>query len=66
LDPSGVYWGLRMVGDQTAALAALQGAGKLGWNDTGIAPKVAEIFAYRGYTYVGQILAPRGTIMLVR
>jgi hypothetical protein len=66
LDSNNVYWGLRLAGNQVAALQTLQSDGKLGWNDAAMAPRVAEIFFYRGYTYVGQIYAPKGTIMVVR
>ena len=65
------YWGLRWQGDHVAELTALTNASppKLTWDDSAIthpsAPPVA-IYAEGGYTYVGTVLPPRGTVINVR
>lgn len=65
-----VYWGLRWAGDHVAELTALQGAGKLFWDDSAIAnPMVSEpvgIFVEGGVTYVGARMAqPQGILMTI-
>jgi len=62
---SGVYWGLRWAGSHAQTLTDLKTAGKLNWNDDAIGGGV-EIFEQGGFTYVGKIVPPRGTMILMR
>jgi len=62
---SGVYWGLRWAGSHAQTLTDLKTANKLNWDDTAIGGGV-EIFEQAGFTYVGKIVAPRGTMILMR
>ena len=61
-----VYWGLRWAGNHASALQALQSAGQLGWNDSALASNGVAIFVYRGYTYIGRVFAPHGSLLRVR
>ncbi len=65
----GEYSGLRVAGDQTAALEALHAAGKLTWTTAGIPeadlPRIGIHYQpRRDYTYVG-LAPPRGTLLTI-
>jgi hypothetical protein len=66
----GPYWGLRMAGDQAAAFAALQAAGRLTWSLDGLSPAQQarfgiHVLASANITYVG-VPPPAGAMLTVR
>jgi len=59
------FYGLSWQGDHVAALQALQAAGTLVVDSSGLAPKPATIFKTGGATYIG-LPPPAGSLFLLR